>query len=106
MYDYDRSCRVLELGKILTMLSNETGMQDAAEAALAIKPVFDKYRVELLLRETEAAHTFMARFGAPSFGGAENVNSALARAKAGGILSAGGHFGSDETFRVIRAAQE
>ncbi len=106
MYDYDRSCRVLELGKILTMLSGETGIKDAAEAALAIKPVFDKYRVELLLRETEEAHSFMARFGAPSFSGAANVNSALARAKAGGILSAAELLSIAETLRVIRSVKE
>ena len=106
MYDYDRSCRVLELGKILTMLSGETGIKDAAEAALAIKPVFDKYRVELLLRETEEAHSFMARFGAPSFSGAANVNSALARAKAGGILSVAELLSIAETLRVIRSVKE
>ncbi len=106
MYDYDRSARVLELNKILAMLANETGMADARDAALEIKPVFDRYRVENLLKETEEAHNFMARFGAPSFSGAENVNSALSRAKAGGILSAGELLGIAETLRVIRVVKE
>ena len=106
MYDYEKSCRVLELNKILTLLSKETGMQDAAEAALAIKPVFNKTEAKLLLAETEDAYSFMARFGAPNFGGAENVNGAVTRAKAGGILSAGELLSIAETLRVIRVVKE
>ena len=106
MYDFDRCCRVLELEKVLNLLSNETSIQDAAEAAQKLKPVYDVYNVKRLLAETDAAYSLMARFGAPNFAGAVNVSSALARAKAGGILSTGELLSIADTLRVIRVVKE
>lgn len=106
MYDYDRCGRVLELNKVLSLLSSETGMPDAAEAALEIKPVYNADKVKKLLAETDAAYKLIARYGAPSFSGAPNVDAPLARAKAGGILSAGELLSIGETLRVVRAVGE
>ncbi len=106
MYDLKRCSRVLELHKVLAMLANETGMPDAAQRATELSPAYDREEVEILLKETADAHAFMARFGAPSFSGAPNVNSALMRAKAGGVLSAGELLGIGETLRVIRSVRE
>ncbi len=106
MYDLNRCTRVLELHKVLSMLAGETGMADAAQRAVELSPVYNKEDVKVLLKETADAHAFMARFGAPSFGGAPNVNNALMRAKAGGVLSAGELLGIGETLRVIRTVKE
>ncbi len=106
MYDSDRCCRVLELNKILNLLASETGMADAAAAATQIKPSYDADTVRFLLKETEDAYSLIARFGAPSFGGAPNVNNALTRAKAGGVLLAGELLSIAETLRVIRTVKE
>ena len=106
MYDIQKCCNVLELNKVLSLLSNETGMADAAKAAQELCPSFDEYEVKKWLAETSDAHSLMARFGAPSFGGTLNVNSSLARAKAGGTLSPLELLSIGETLRVIRTVKE
>ena len=67
----------LELDKILKMLSDTASSADAKEKALEIKPLSDYFEVLELLDKTEAAYIFIAKFGAPSFGGLENVYTAL-----------------------------
>ncbi len=106
MYDFERSTRVLELNKVLALLAAETGMSDAVDAALSLKPSYDKFTVERLLRETGDAYGFIARFGAPSFGNAPNISSTLTRAKAGGILSPAELLSIAETLRIIRTVKE
>ena len=76
----------LELDKILKMLSETASSADAKEAALGIVPKTDFFEVTELLDKTEAAYIFIAKFGAPSFGGLQNVNNALSRAAAGGSV--------------------
>ncbi len=106
MYNYGRCNKVLELDKVLAMLAAETGLSDAALLASELSPSFNREEVIKLLAETRDAHSLMARFGAPSFGGAPNVNSALARAKAGGVLSPSELLQIGETLRVIRAVKD
>lgn len=106
MYYIKKCCKVLELNKVLNLLANETGMADAAALAEELCPSFDEFTVKKWLAETGDAHSLMARFGAPSFSGAPNVNSALARAKAGGILSPSELLAVGETLRVIRTVKE
>ena len=77
----------LELPKILEKLAALTACADAHEAALALEPQTEYYEAQRLLRETEAAHILIAKFGAPSFGGLQNVSGALRRAEAGATLS-------------------
>lgn len=92
----------LELDKILKMLSDTASSADAKEKALEIKPLTDYFEVLELLDKTEAAYIFIAKFGAPSFGGLQNVNNALSRASAGGSLSAGELLKIAVTLKIIR----
>ena len=92
----------LELDKILKMLSDTASSTDAKERALEIKPLTDYFEVLELLDKTEAAYIFIAKFGAPSFGGLQNVNNALSRASAGGSLSAGELLKIAVTLKIIR----
>ena len=85
----NKHCISLELDKILKMLSDTASSADAKEMALEIKPQTDYFEVLELLDKTEAAYILIAKFGAPSFHGLQNVNNALSRANAGGSLSAG-----------------
>jgi len=106
MYNLERCNKVLELDKVLSMLAGETGMADAARMANELTPSYDRTIVISRLKETADAHSLMARFGAPSFGGAPNVNSLLMRAKAGGILSPSELLQIGETLRVIRTVKD
>ncbi len=92
----------LELDKILKMLSDTASSGDAKELALGIKPMTDYFEVLELLDKTEAAYILIAKFGAPSFGGLQNVNNALSRANAGGSLSAGELLKIATTLKIIR----
>lgn len=92
----------LELDKILKMLSDTASSREAKEAALEIKPMTDYFEVLELLDKTEAAYILIAKFGAPSFGGLQNVNNALNRANAGGSLSAGELLKVAQTLKAIR----
>ncbi len=92
----------LELDKILKMLSDTASSGDAKALALEIEPRTDYFEVLELLDKTEAAHILIAKFGAPSFGGLQNVNNALSRANAGGSLSAGELLKIATTLKIIR----
>nr|WP_319487483.1 endonuclease MutS2 [uncultured Caproiciproducens sp.] len=82
-----RHYRALELDKILKLLAAETACEDAAELALLLTPSVSLTEVQRLLADTDDAHTLLARFGAPSFGGLKNVTNSLRRAEAGGTLN-------------------
>ncbi len=98
----NKHCISLELDKILKLLSDTAQSGDAKESALSILPKTDYFEVLELLDKTEAAYIFIAKFGAPSFSGLQNVNNALSRASAGGSLSAGELIKIATTLRVIR----
>ena len=87
MEEMQKHYRALELDKILKMLAGETACDDAAALALQLIPSHSLSEVQRLLKETDEAHTLMARFGAPSFGGLKNVSNSLRRAEAGGTLT-------------------
>ena len=92
----------LELPKILERLAGFTACPDAREAALALSPKNEYFEAQSLLDQTEAAHTLIAKFGAPSFGGLKNVQNSLHRAQAGGTLSMRELLDIAQILRVIR----
>ena len=92
----------LELPKILERLAGFTACPDAHEAALALSPKNEYFEAQSLLDQTEAAHTLIAKFGAPSFGGLKNVQNSLHRAQAGGTLSMRELLDIAQVLRVIR----
>ena len=98
----NKHCISLELDKILKMLSDTASSADAKEIALEINPRTDYFEVLELLDKTEAAYILIAKFGAPSFHGLQNVNNALSRANAGGSLSAGELLKIATTLKIIR----
>lgn len=92
----------LELPKILERLAGFTACPDAREAALTLSPKNEYFEAQSLLDQTEAAHTLIAKFGAPSFGGLKNVQNSLHRAQAGGTLSMRELLDIAQVLRVIR----
>lgn len=98
--------RSLELDKILDLLASHAACADTAEAARALRPSAHLTEVRTLLDETDAAFQLMAKFGAPSFGGATNVSNALRRAAAGASLSLGELLRIADTLRAIRSLSD
>ena len=104
--DLKRCIKTLELDKILNLLAAETAIEDAKESALKITPSTDFDTVKTLLLNTGDAYEFMAKYAAPSFSGAKNVNSSLSRADASAVLSTRELLDIAETLRVIRTVKE
>ena len=92
----------LELNKVLEKLSSFCRSADAREAAGELLPQSDYFDVKNLLDETQAAHTFIAKFGAPSFAGLTNVDNALSRAAAGAVLAPAELLKVAATLKAVR----
>ena len=102
----DRHYIALELDKILQRLAAFAASPDAKEQLLQLEPQSDLDDVQRLQQQTVDAHTLMARFGGPSFGGLKNVNNALSRANAGSVLSMRELLDVAGVLRTIRAIGE
>lgn len=92
----------LELDKVLARLKSFVSSTDGKELVGMLKPETNINLAQALLDQTNDAHMLMARFGAPSFGGAKNVNNSLSRADAGGVLSMRELLDVAEVLRTIR----
>ena len=87
MKELNKSIKSLEFDKVLNLLSKQASLDDTVALCSEIKPAYSLNQVQNLLSKTGDAYNLIARFGAPSFGFAKNVNSYLSNAKAGGGLS-------------------
>ena len=102
----DRHHKVLELDKILNMLSNEATIEDSKEAALKLTPSNALFEVNDLQKQTSDAYMLIGRFGAPSFGGIKNVTNSLRRAQADGCLNQYELLQIAAALRIIRNIKE
>lgn len=103
---HPRHIKTLELDKVLNMLSDCATLGDSKVLAKELYPVSNIKEAEALMNQTNAAYVLLAKFGGPSFGAAENVDSALARAGAGGVLTMRELLKIGEVLRVIRSVYE
>ncbi len=84
---YEKSQNILELPSVLELLAGEAVSDGAKEAALALRPTFDRADAERRLRETTDARDMMTLYSAPSFSGVKDIRDSLKRADAGGMLN-------------------
>lgn len=103
MFNINKTVKILELDKILQLLSNEASLEDSKERSLKVMPATDLGEVSRELNATNYAYLFMAKYQAPSFGRAVNVASELRRAAASAVLSTAELLDIAETLRVIRS---
>ena len=101
-----RYLKTLELDKILELLSSEATMEDSSKEALEIVPETDFEKVRVLLKNTEDAYIFMAKYSAPNFAGAKNVSNSLRRAQSSAVLSITELIRIAETLRAVRVIKE
>ena len=83
------NCDILELDKVLEMLSALCSSKDSRAAALAVTPSDDLYTVKTEVGKTASALEMSIKYGTPGFYSINNVSASLNRAKAGGTLSLG-----------------
>ena len=106
MADLNRHLKAIEFDKILLMLSSRGCNDDAKESILSLRPESKLSKAQRLLTMTEDAYIMLAKHGGPSFGGLKNVNNALSRANAGGVLSMKELLDIGSTVRAVRAISE
>ncbi|MBR3809607.1 MAG: endonuclease MutS2 [Clostridia bacterium] len=98
----NRHLKAIELDKVLSMVAERACNDDAKEAILNLRPESNLQLVADLLKKTEDAYILLAKFGGPSFGGLKNVSNALARAKAGAMLTMKELLDIGSTVRAVR----
>ena len=86
-YNIQKYMKTIELDKVLEMLAEKTACADAADFARNLIPVTEIEEVQQMLSETDTAYQMMARFGAPSFYGLQQIVNSLRRAQSGGVLN-------------------
>ena len=82
-----KSCRTLELHKVLELLAAEAVSPRAKEMALALEPEDTLFACQRLQQQTDDAVRLAGLFGSPSFAGVRDVSGALERARVGGFLN-------------------
>ena len=102
MNEMNRHLKAIELDKVLSMVAERACNDDAKEAILSLRPESNLQLVADLLKKTEDAYILLAKFGGPSFGGLKNVSNALARAKAGAMLTMKELLDIGSTVRAVR----
>ncbi len=106
MTELNRHLKALEFHKVLTLLASRGCNEDAKEEILSLRPETTLKGAQRLVSMTEDAYIMLAKHGGPSFGGLKNVNNALSRANAGGVLSMKELLDIGSTVRAVRAICE
>ena len=106
MNEMNRHLKAIEFNKILDLLSARACNSDAREEINKLRPETTLKGANRLLKMTEDAYIMLAKHGGPSFGGLKNVDNALARAAAGGVLSMKELLDVGSTVRAVRALTE
>ncbi len=83
----NKYCRKLELDKILSLLAEQTYSEGCREKALSLTPMTDGGEIRKELKKTDDAFKLSSKFGTPRFRGIKDVSAALARCRAGSMLS-------------------
>lgn len=79
--------KILELDKILSLLSERCVSEPAKEKALTLLPFESIEKCRASLEETDAAYVLYKKFSAPSFSGLSDISAILKKAERGAILS-------------------
>lgn len=86
-YNIQKHMKTIELDKVLELLAEKTACEDAADFVRNLIPITKIEEVQQMLSETDTAYQMMARFGAPSFYGLQQIVNSLRRAQSGGVLN-------------------
>ena len=87
MYNIEKYKKVLELDKILNILSDMTCCEYAREKVLYIVPSTSLIYVKDSLEKTNDAYNLLSRYGSPSFLNIKDPSSSLKRSTIGGCLT-------------------
>ncbi len=104
-YNVQKYANNLELEKVLSLLSNEATIEDAAKMAKEIIPSFNYFEVQRLQNQTKAAYDLIGKFSAPAFSGAVNVVPIIKKAQLGSCLTIKELLEIGSTLKIIRGVK-
>lgn len=99
---FEHSIKTLELDEVLGIVANEAVTEDGKEAVRSLNALNDIKEVAELLEKTDTAYKLLARYSAPSFSGAKNIDEPLERAKRLATLNCSELLDIGEVLRNIR----
>lgn len=98
--------KILELDKILSLLSERCVSEPAKEKALTLLPFESIEKCRASLEETDAAYVLYKKFSAPSFSGLSDISAILKKAERGAILSISDFLRIGRVLRISRLLGE
>ncbi|MDR1253834.1 MAG: endonuclease MutS2 [Oscillospiraceae bacterium] len=103
----DVNCyKSLEFCKVLEMLSKEAITWEAREKILSLNFVNTLDRAQILLDETQSAYSLINHLGAPPFQVMGSEKISVARAKNGGLLTAGELLSIASLLKITRLTKD
>ena len=103
---FKRSIEILELNKVLELLSAHAESEPAKEMCKNLLPAQTLYDAERRMCETQDAFYLTGLFGSPSFSGLRDIKGALSRAEKGGVLSCGELLQTAALLRCARLVRD
>lgn len=85
--DFERSCKTLELDKVLDMLSEYAPTEGAKEKIKHLRPSVSIEKIKELLKQVSEAKLYIETKGTPSFGAIKDITKHIELARKGGMLS-------------------
>ena len=83
----DKILLTLEYNKVIDKLMDFCDTADGKAIVKNLSPIFDKKNIEIALKETDSAYSFLRQFEAPSFIGLTNIDDIIIRLEKGGSLN-------------------
>ena len=83
----DKILLTLEYNKVIDKLMDFCDTADGKITIKNLSPIFDKKNIEIALKETDSAYSFLRQFEAPSFIGLTNIDDIIIRLEKGGSLN-------------------
>ncbi len=103
---FEKSIHILELPRVLSLLSDEAATQEGKERCHGLRPSADPWQVGRWQEETSAAFHMLVLKGSPGFAGVKPVAAALQRADRGGSLNTRELLDIAAVLRAARNARE
>ena len=85
--DFERSCKTLELDKVLEKVAEYAATEGARERISALRPSVSIEKIKEMQKQVSEAKLYVETKGTPSFGGAKDITRHIELARKGAMLS-------------------
>jgi len=85
--DFERSCKTLELDKVLEKVAEYAATEGAREKISSLRPSVSIEKIKEMQKQVSEAKLYVETKGTPSFGGAKDITRHIELARKGAMLS-------------------